>query len=136
MFFLCTYTKACVRVGNEVSEWFPFNVGLRQVWVMSPWLFIVYMDGVVRQVNARVLMKELQLSVNGGKFEINQLLIADDAALVADSEEKLCRLVREFGRVCRRRKLRVTVGKSKVLRYPWYGNGGRIHVKLNGEQLE
>ena len=31
------------------------------------------------------------LSANGGRFEINQLLFADDTALVADSEEKLCR---------------------------------------------
>ena len=38
------------------------------------------------------------LSVNGDSFEINQLLFADDTALVADSE-KLCRLVGEFGRV-------------------------------------
>ena len=36
--------------------------------------------------------------------------------LVADSEDKLCRLVSEFGRVCERRKLRVNVGKSKVMR--------------------
>ena len=40
--------RACVRVGNDVSEWFPVNVGLRQGCVMSPWLFNVYMDGVVR----------------------------------------------------------------------------------------
>ena len=46
----------------------------------------------------------------GGRFEINQLLFADDTALVADSEEKLGRLVSEFGRVCERRKLRVNVG--------------------------
>ena len=39
------------------------------------------------------------LSANGRRFEINQLLFADDTALVADSEEKLCRLVSEFGRV-------------------------------------
>ena len=42
------------------------------------------------------------LSVNGGRFEINQLLFADDTPLVADSE-KLCRLVSEFGRVWERR---------------------------------
>ena len=57
---------------------------------MSPWLFNVYMDGVVLEVNVRVLGKGLELlSTNGGRFEINQLLFADDAALVADSEEKL-----------------------------------------------
>ena len=35
-------SRACVRVGNDVSEWFPVNVGLRQGCVMSPWLFNVY----------------------------------------------------------------------------------------------
>ena len=57
----------------------------------------------MREVNARVLVKGLEmLSVNGGRFEINQLLFADVTALVADSEEKF-RLLREFGRVCQRR---------------------------------
>ena len=77
-------SRACVRVGNDVSEWFPVNVGLRQGCVMSPWLFNVNMDGVVREVNVRVLGKGLELlSVNGGRFEINQLLFADDTALAA-----------------------------------------------------
>ena len=104
---------------------------------MSPWLFSVYMDGAVREVNVRVLWKGLELlSANGGRFEINQLLIADDAAVVADSEEKLGGLVSEFGRVCERRKLRVNVGKSKVMRWSRYGNGDRMHAILNGEPLE
>ena len=53
-------SKAYVRVGNEVSEWFPVGVGLRQGCVMSPWLFNLYMDGVVREVNARVLGRGLE----------------------------------------------------------------------------
>ena len=73
---------------------------------------------------------------NGGRFEINQLLFTDDIALVADSEENLCRLVSEFGRVCERRTLRVNVGKSKVVRCSRSGNGDRMHVILNGELLE
>ena len=124
-------SMACVRVGNDVSEWFPVNVGLRQGCVMSPWLFNVYMDGVVREVNIRVLGKGQLLCASGGRFEINQLLFADDTVPVADSEEKLCRLVNEFGRVCERRKLRVDVGKSKVM-----SNGGRMQVILNGEPLD
>ena len=76
----------------------------------------MYMDGVVREVKPRVLGKGLELlRVNDGRFEINQLLFADDAALVADSKEKLCRLVSEFGRACERRKLTVNVAKSKVM---------------------
>ena len=104
-------SRACVRVGNDVSEWFPVNVGVRQGCVISPWLFNVYIDDVIREVNVRLLGKGLELlSASGGRFKINQLLFADDTALAADSEEKFCRLVSEFGRVCERRKLRVNVG--------------------------
>ena len=65
-------SRACVRVGNDVTEWFPVNVRLRQGCVMYLWLFNVYMDCVVREVNVRVLGKRLELlSANGGRFEIN-----------------------------------------------------------------
>ena len=95
------------------------------------------MDGVVREVNFRALGKWLELvSAKGGRFEINQLLFAIDTALVADSEEKLCRLVSECGRVCKRRKSRVNVGKSKVITCSRYGNVDRMHVILNGEPLD
>ena len=94
------------------------------------------MDGVVREVNVGVRAKGLELlNANGSRFEINQLLFADETALVADSEAKLCRLVSEFGRICEI-KLRVNVGKSKVIWCSRYCNGGRMHVILNGEPLE
>ena len=54
---------------------------------------------------------------------------------MADSEEKLCILVSGFCIVCEI-KLRVNVGKSKVMRCSRYGNGDRMHVILNGEPLE
>ena len=63
------------------------------------------------------------LSANGGRFEINQLLFADDTALVANSEQKLCRFESECGRVCERRKSRVNVCKSKLMRCSRQGNG-------------
>ena len=115
-------SKACVRVGNEVSEWFPVRVGLRQGCVMSPWLFNLYIDGVVREVNARVLGRGLKL-VDGtdNEWELNQLV---------------CQLVTEFGRVFERRKLRVNVGKSKVMRCTRNEDGARLNVMLNGEALE
>ena len=100
------------------------------------WLCSVCMDGVVREVNVWELGKGLEfLSANDGRFEINQLLFSDDTPLVADSEEKF-RLESEFGRVCERQKLRVNVGKSKVMRCSKYGNGGPMHVILNGEPLQ
>ena len=70
--------------------------------------------------------------VNGGRFEINQLLFSGDTALVADSEEKLYRLVSEFRRVCEEY---VRVCESRK----WcsmYVNMGRMVVRLNSEKLE
>ena len=49
------------------------------------------------KLNVMLFRKGLELlSANGGRFEINHPLFADDTARVAASEEKLCRLVCEF----------------------------------------
>ena len=104
---------------------------------MSPLLSNIYIDAVVCEVNVRMLGKGLELlSANGRRFEISQLLFVDATALVADSEEKLCRLVSEFSRVCERRKLRVNVRKSKVMRCSRYEYEGLLLVILNGEPIE
>ena len=104
---------------------------------MSLWLFNLYIDGVVREVNTRVRGRELKLvDGNDNEWELNQLLFADDTLVVAHCERKLCQLVTEFGRVCGRRKLQVNVGKSKVVRCTGNEDGARLNVMLNGEALE
>ncbi len=42
-------------------------------------------------------------------------LYADDTVLLAESEGMLQRIVDEFDRVCKKRKLKVNAGKSKVI---------------------
>ena len=46
---------------------------------------------------------------NSARFEINNILF-----VVPDSEEKWSRLVSDFGRVCKRRKLQVNVRRVKL----------------------
>ena len=95
------------------------------------------MVSAIRELKVRLLGKRLKLlSANGGRFEINQLLLADDTALLADSEEKLCRLVIEYGRVCERRKLRVNACKGKFMRCSRYGIGCRMHITVRGSGLQ
>ena len=43
-------SSACVRVTGGESEWFKIENGVRQECIMSPWLFNVYMDGVMKGV--------------------------------------------------------------------------------------
>ena len=36
-------SRACVRIGMDVSEWFPVNVGSRQGCLMSSWFNVIWM---------------------------------------------------------------------------------------------
>ena len=51
---LYTWNKACVRVCRKEGEWFEVGVGLKQGCVMSPWLFNLFMDGVMREVREKI----------------------------------------------------------------------------------
>lgn len=77
---------------------------------MPPWLFNVHMDS--ENIDQR--------------FEQNQLYF-QITALVVDSNEKLCCLVSVFVRACKRRKLPLNVGKSKVLSLSKYVNVDRMN---------
>ena len=41
--------QACVRINEKLSRWFPISRGVWQGCVMSPWLFNIYMDGIMRE---------------------------------------------------------------------------------------
>ena len=70
-----------------VSESFEVKMGLRQGCVMSPWLFNLYMDSVVREVYNRVNGMGVSLSMGGVWWVLSQLLFADYTALMAESAE-------------------------------------------------
>ena len=43
-------SSACVRIKGGVSEQFRIDSGVRQGCIISPWLFNVYIDGVMKEV--------------------------------------------------------------------------------------
>ena len=48
-------SRALVRLGSRVGEYFEVRKGLRQECVMSPRLFIIFCYRVVKQVNERTM---------------------------------------------------------------------------------
>ena len=104
---------------------------------MLPWLFNMYMDGVMREVFSRVTGKGVKMRGDCEReWILSQLLFADDTALVAESAEQLQCMVREFGRVCERRKLCVNVDKSRVMCVGDIVESSLLNVMLNGERME
>ena len=109
-------SEACVRVCREEGEWFEVGVGLRQGYVMSPWLLNLFMDAVMKEVREKAGYVGVTLwdERRNIEWKVDWLMFADDTVLLGDSEEKLERLVQEFGRVCRRRRLSVNETKIRL----------------------
>lgn len=103
---------------------------------MSLQLFILYINGTVREASKTLHGIGLDLNEDGGRWELCQLLFANNIALVADIRAKLCCLITEFGRVCDWRKLRVNVRKSKVVKCREKDPSGRMEIELNNKILE
>ena len=131
-------SEACGRVCRKESEWFRVEVGLRQACVMPPWVFNLFMDGVVREI--RKTTGEIGVRLIGDRSRhgwiVEWLMFADDTVLLGDDEKKLQRLVNEFGRVCKKRKLTVNVGKSKVMKVSKNGDQNELNISLHGRKME
>ncbi len=65
-----------------------------------------------------------KLRINGKVRSVVRCLFADDTVLLAESEGDLQRVVHEFYSVCKRRKLKVNAGESKVMVFERGGGGG------------
>ena len=63
--------------------------GVRQECVLSPHLFDLYSEYIMRQVN----LEEIDIGVRMGGIKINNLRYADDTTILAESKEELQQLV-------------------------------------------
>ena len=77
--------EATVRNGHETTDWFQIGKGVRQGCMLSPSLFNLYAEYIMR--NTR--LDETQTGIKIAKRNINNLRYADDTTLMAESEEEL-----------------------------------------------
>ena len=82
---------------------------------MSPCLFNVYMDAVMKEVKMGMERRGVRFKEEGREWRFPDLLYADELVLCGEYEEELRTMVACFVEVCRRRCLKVNGGKSKVM---------------------
>ena len=70
------------------------------------------------------------------QITIYLLLFADDAILISDTKEGLQRSLNQFEAYCKKWKLTVNIGKTKVMICKKGGQAPNEHFTLNGEELE
>ena len=77
--------EATVRTGHGTTDWFQIGKGLHQGCILSPCLFNLYGEYIMR--NAR--LDEAQAGIKIAGRNINNLRYVDDTTLIAESEEEL-----------------------------------------------
>ena len=77
--------EATVRTRRGTMDWFKTGKGVRQGCILSPCLFNLYTEYIMRNAG----LEETQAGIKIAKRNINHLRYADDTTLMAESEEEL-----------------------------------------------
>ena len=76
-----------VRTRHGTTDWFQIGKGVRQGCILSPCLFNLYAEYIMRNAG----LEETQAGIKVAWRNINNLRYADDTTLMAESEEELRR---------------------------------------------
>ena len=77
--------EATVRTGHGITDWFQIGKGIRQGCILSPCLFNLYAEYIMRNAG----LDEAQSGIKIARRNINNLRYPDDTTLKAESEEEL-----------------------------------------------
>ena len=77
--------EATVRTGHGTTDWFQIGKGVRQGCRLSPCLFNLYVEYIMRNAG----LEETQAGIKIAGRNINNLRYADETTFVAESEEEL-----------------------------------------------
>ena len=75
--------EATVRTGHGTTHWFQIGKGVRQGCILSPCLFNLYAEYIMRNAG----LEESQAGIKIAGRNINHLRYADDTTHLAESEE-------------------------------------------------
>ena len=75
--------EATVRTGHGTADWFQRGKGVRQGCILSPCLFNLYAEYIMRNA----VLEEAQAGIKIARRHINNLRYGDDTNLMAESEE-------------------------------------------------
>ena len=124
---LCAGQEATVRTGHGTTDWFQIGKGVRQGFILSPCLFNLYAEYVMRNAG----LQEAQAGIKNARRNINNLRYADDTTLMAESEEELKSFLMKVKEESEKVGLKLNIQKMKIM-----ASGPITSWQIDGETVE
>ena len=103
--------EATVRTGHGITDWFQIGKGVRQGCILSPCLFNLYAEYIMRNTE----LDEAQARIKIAGRNINNLRCIDDTTLMAESKEELKSLLIKVKEESEKAGLKLNIQKTKIM---------------------
>ena len=104
--------EATIRTGHGTTDWFQIGKGVRQGCILSPCLFNLYAEYIIRNAG----LDEAQAGIKIAGRNINNLRYADDTTLRAENEEELKSLLMQVKEESEKVGfLKLNIQKTKIM---------------------
>ena len=104
--------EATVRTVHGTTDWFQIGKGVCQGCILSPHLFNLYADYIMRNAG----LDEAQPGIKIAERNINNLRYADDTTIMAESEELKSLLMKVKGE-SQKVGLKLNIQKTKIMAF-------------------
>ena len=118
--------EATVRIGHGTTDWFQIGKGECQGCIFSPCLFNLYAEYIMRNAG----LEEARAGIKTARRNINILRYADDATLMAKSEE-LKSLLMKVKEESEKVGLKLNIEKTRIM-----ASGSITSWQIDGETVE
>ena len=119
--------EAIVRTGHGTTDWFQIGKGAYQGCTLSPCLFTVYAEYIMRNAG----LEEPQAGIKVAMRNINKLIYADDTTHLAESEKELKSLLMKVKEESEKVGLKLNILKTKIM-----ASGPITLWQIDGETVE
>ena len=118
--------EATVRTGHKTMDWFQIEIGVHQVCTLSPCLFNLYAEYIMKNAN----LHEAQARIKIYGRNLNNLRYADDTTLMVQSEE-LTSLLMKVREESEKAGLKLNIQKIKIM-----ASGPITSWQIDGKTME
>ena len=119
--------EATVRTGHGTTDWFQIGKGVRQSCILSPCLFNLYVEYIMRNTG----LEEAQAGIKIARRNISNLRYAENTTLMAKSEEELKSLLMKVKEENEKVGLKLNIQKTKMM-----ASGLITSWEIDGETVE